>query len=65
MGKGESHQMNITYRKFNNTDFNILAGLMLGLYEEDPTTKHITRDKIRYTVDSLDGHPDRGTIIYR
>jgi ribosomal protein S18 acetylase RimI-like enzyme len=63
MGKGKSHQMNITYRKFNNTDFNILAGLMLGLYEEDPATKHITREKIRHTVDSLDGHPDRGTII--
>lgn len=45
------------------SDYDTVTQLIQALYLEDPEGKPISREKIDLTCETLDSHPDLGTII--
>lgn len=55
--------MNISYRKFQESDKKIITVLIQSLYKEDPGYKEITIEKIDKTFNELLKYPEKGKII--
>ncbi len=56
--------MNVSYRKFELTDAEILEKMILDFYVEDAGMKPMSSEKVQNTIKSLTQHPDRWAIIF-
>lgn len=55
--------MKIRYDDFQNGEYRELEAMMLALYAEDDDGEAMDPEKIKSTVEALDGYPDRGRIL--
>jgi len=55
--------MNLTFKAYEEKDFNDLKEMVFGLYEEDPEGLPITADKIQNTIREMALHPEKIQII--
>ncbi len=55
--------MNISYRKFEDTDRMAVVSMIQDFYNDDPSGKNKTEEDIYKTFEVFEKHPDYGSIM--